>query len=184
MAISLCFPLDELPLLSCGDIVRIQGTVYTARDQAHKRLVESLERGDDLPLSLKGQLIYYCGPTPAREDGLFGSAGPTTSARMDPFTPRLIEAGVVATMGKGPRSEAVREACARHGAVYLLTFGGAGAFLARAIRSQRLVAYPDLGPEAIYELTVEDFPAIVGIDSRGNVLSEGEWLAIQKEKNA
>ncbi|URA10379.1 FumA C-terminus/TtdB family hydratase beta subunit [Thermospira aquatica] len=184
MAISLSFPVEKLPALSCGDVVRIQGTVYTARDQAHKRLVEALKRGEELPFSLKGQLIYYCGPTPPREDGLFGSAGPTTSARMDPFTPRLIEAGVVATMGKGPRSEAVREACAKYGAVYLLTFGGAGAFLARSIRSQRLVAYPDLGAEAIYELVVEDFPAIVGIDARGRVLSEGEWFELQKEKSA
>ncbi|MCX7882155.1 MAG: FumA C-terminus/TtdB family hydratase beta subunit [Brevinematales bacterium] len=169
------FPNEDVSYLQCGEMVLLNGTIYTARDQAHKRLVESLHHNHPLPLPLRGQLLYYCGPTPPREDGLFGSAGPTTSARMDPFTPTLLSAGLTACMGKGPRSPSVQEACAQYGAVYLITFGGAGAFLAKHILSQRLVAYPDLGTEAIYELTVKDFPAIVAIDSRGKTLSEGTW---------
>ena len=173
----LSVPLDETrPSLSCGESVILSGTIYTARDQAHKRLVSALQKGEELPIPLKGQLIYYCGPTPPREDNLFGSAGPTTSARMDPFAPFLYQAGLWATLGKGPRSEEVRKACEMYGGVYFITFRGAGAYLARCIISQELIAYPDLGAEAIYKLTIKDFPAIVGIDSQGNVLPEGEAL--------
>lgn len=170
--IKLTLPIDEasrkvLESLSAGDFVSLTGTIYTARDQAHKRIVEASKRGESLPFEPKGAAIYYCGPTPPREDGLFGSAGPTTSARMDPFAPKLYEAGVAVTIGKGNRAEAVREACAKFGAVYLVTYGGAGAYLASRMKSQRLVAYPDLGAEAVYEIVVEDFPAIVGFDSKG-----------------
>jgi len=182
MKFSLTFPNEHLPRLSCGDMVFINGTIYTARDQAHKRLVESLAGDVPLPIPLKGQLIYYCGPTPPDEHHRFGSAGPTTSARMDPFTPALMDAGLSACMGKGPRSEQVRQACCRNQSLYLITFGGAGAFLAKHILSQRLIAYPELGPEAIYALEVVDFPAIVAIDSEGNALSEGEWITIQEGK--
>ncbi len=181
MAISLQFPTEDISHLKCGQILHLSGLIYTARDQAHKRLAEAIRDQKGLPIPLQGQLIYYCGPTPPREDGLFGSAGPTTSARMDPFTPLLFSAGLTACMGKGPRSEEVRQACMKYKSIYLLTFGGAGAFLAKHITSQRLVAYPDLGTEAIYELTIEEFPAIVAIDSEGKALSEGEWASLQEE---
>jgi fumarate hydratase subunit beta len=170
--IKLTLPIDDnsretLTSLRAGDFVRLSGTIYTARDQAHKRLVEALSRGEALPFDPKGAAIYYCGPTPPREDGLFGSAGPTTSARMDPFAPRLYEAGVAVTIGKGNRADTVREACAKFGAVYLIAYGGAGAYLASRMKSQRVTAYPDLGAEAVYEIVVEDFPAIVGFDTKG-----------------
>lgn len=159
--------LAKLRSIPAGKSVLLRGTLYTARDQAHKRLAAILEKGGKLPFDFRGAAIYYCGPTPPRADGLFGSAGPTTSARMDPFAPRFYEAGVALTMGKGSRSEAVREACAKHGAVYLTTFGGAGALLATKIKSQRVVAFPELGAEAVYELEVEDFPAMVAFDAQG-----------------
>ncbi|MFN4217239.1 MAG: FumA C-terminus/TtdB family hydratase beta subunit [Brevinematales bacterium] len=181
MVISLHFPTDNISHLKCGQILSLSGTIYTARDQAHKRLADAIQNQKDLPIALQKQLIYYCGPTPPREDGLFGSAGPTTSARMDPFTPLLFSAGLTACMGKGPRSEEVRQACIQYKSIYLITFGGAGAFLAKHIISQRLVAYPDLGTEAIYEIIIEEFPAIVAIDSEGKALSEGEWAFLQEE---
>ncbi|MFN3660247.1 MAG: FumA C-terminus/TtdB family hydratase beta subunit [Brevinematales bacterium] len=181
MVISLHFPTENTSHLKCGQMIFLSGTIYTARDQAHKRLVDAIQGQKDLPIPLRGQLLYYCGPTPKREDGLFGSAGPTTSARMDPFTPLLLSKGLTACMGKGPRNEEVRQACAKYKSIYLITFGGAGVFLAKHIISQHLVAYPDLGTEAIYELTVEEFPAIVAIDSEGKALSEGEWASLQEE---
>ncbi len=159
---------ETLRELKAGDHILLSGIIYTARDQAHKRLVGILDRGGELPFEIRGCGIYYCGPTPPREDGLFGSAGPTTSARMDPFAPRLYAAGAALTIGKGGRSEEVRQACAKHGALYLVTYGGAGAYLAARMTSQKLVAFPELGAEAVYEIAVKDFPAIVAFDARGN----------------
>ena len=164
------FPVQDGALLNefhAGDLVKLNGTIYTARDQAHKLMSDLLENGLPLPFDLKGSAIYYCGPTPPREDGLFGSAGPTTSARMDVFTPPLLKLGLKATIGKGNRNKAVQEACRIYHSVYLITFGGAGAYLAKQIIKQRLIAFPDLGAESIYDLETKDFPAIVGYDCFG-----------------
>jgi fumarate hydratase subunit beta len=158
---------EELLQLEAGDMVRLTGIVYTARDQAHKKMIEGIEKGEEPPFDLQNNLIYYCGPTPPREDGLFGSAGPTTSARMDKMTPQLIERGIRGTIGKGERSPDVLEACRKYRAVYLAAFGGTGAYLAKRIKKQELVAYPELGAEAVYKLEVEDFPVIVAVDSKG-----------------
>ncbi len=162
-------PLDAETIadLHAGDQVLISGTLLTARDAAHKRLVEALAAGEPLPVDLRGQVIYYVGPTPARPGLPVGSAGPTTSGRVDPYTPALLDAGVRGMIGKGYRSEAVREAIVRHGAVYFAAVGGTGAYLARRIVAAEVVAYGDLGPEAIYRLVVEDFPAIVVNDRYG-----------------
>lgn len=170
MPLSIQLPLadrDILKTLKAGELVLLTGTLYTARDQAHKRLSEMIQNGQTLPLSLSSTFIYYCGPTPARDDGQFGSAGPTTSARMDPFTPLLLDNGLPGMIGKGARSEAVRKSVMQNKAVYFITFGGAGAYLAKKIKSQKIVAFPEFGTEAIYELNVEDFPVIVGIDNTG-----------------
>ena len=167
------FPIADpvmIRSLSAGDFVKISGTIYTARDQAHKRLLETARSGGKLPIELTGTAIYYCGPTPVREDGLFGSAGPTTASRMDKMAPELYRMGLAASIGKGERSESVRQACVEYTAVYLATFGGAGAYLAKRIVKQELVAYGDLGAEAIYRLVVEDFPAIVGFDTKGGTI--------------
>lgn len=154
--------------LRAGDEVSINGVLYTARDQAHKKIVGLLEKGEPAPFDLAGNMIYYCGPTPQREDGLFGSAGPTTASRMDDFTAPLLNAGIVGTIGKGNRSDKVLNACRETGAVYLVTFGGAGAYLAKRILKQECVAFPELGPEAVYRLEVKDFPAVVAFDPEGN----------------
>ncbi len=156
----------------CGDEVEVYGKIYTARDAAHKRMVEALERGEPLPIDLKGQILYYVGPSPARPGMVIGSAGPTTSLRMDPYTPRLLELGLKAIIGKGYRSKPVREALVQHRAIYLVATSGAGALLSKYIKSARVVAYEDLGPEAIYELQVEAFPAIVINDIYGCDLYE------------
>ncbi len=153
--------------LNCGDQVLVQGTIYGARDAAHHRLAESLTRGEALPLDLNGQIFYYVGPCPAPTGRVIGSAGPTTSGRMDSYTPLLLEHGLKGMIGKGERSPGVVEAMKKHGAVYLATVGGAGAYLARCITASRLRAYSDLGPEALWELTVKDFPCIVAIDCYG-----------------
>ncbi|NPU99810.1 MAG: TRZ/ATZ family protein [Brevinematales bacterium] len=158
---------EELLQLEAGDMVRLTGTLYTARDQAHRKILDGIEHGIEPPFDLKNNLIYYCGPTPPREDGLFGSAGPTTSSRMDKMTPPLIERGIRGTIGKGERSPEVLEACRKYRAVYLAAFGGAGAELAKRIKKQELVAYPELGTEAVYKLEVEDFPVIVAVDTKG-----------------
>jgi fumarate hydratase subunit beta len=158
---------EELLQLEAGDMVRLTGTLYTARDQAHKKILDGIEHGIEPPFDLKNNLIYYCGPTPARGDGLFGSAGPTTSSRMDKMTPPLIERGIRGTIGKGERSPEVLEACRKYRAVYLAAFGGAGAELAKRIKKQELIAYPELGAEAVYKLEVEDFPVIVAVDTKG-----------------
>jgi fumarate hydratase subunit beta len=152
--------------------VLISGTVYAARDAAHKRLVEALDRGERLPFEIKGQTLYYMGPSPARPGQVIGAAGPTTSARMDAYTPRLLAAGLKAMMGKGNRSPAVREALKKYKAVYFVTTGGAGALLAKCIKKAEVIAYEDSGPEAVLRLTVEDFPAIVANDIYGGDLFE------------
>lgn len=149
--------------LKTGDEVKISGTLYIARDQAHKKLIELIKNGIKLPFSLEGQIIYYCGPTPARKGEIIGSAGPTTSKRMDPFTEVLLKHGLKGTIGKGTRSKEVTVAIKKYKAVYFVTYGGAGTYLRQFIVKNELVAYPELGPEAIRKITVKDFPAYVGI---------------------
>jgi len=157
--------------LKVGDQVLISGTIYTARDAAHKRLVFDIKK---LPLNLKDQIIYYCGPTPAMPGRLTGSAGPTTSGRMDHFTEPLLKAGLKGMIGKGPRSKETRDLIRKHKAVYFVATGGAGALLARHIKSSMVVAYPDLGPESIHEFNVLDFPVIVANDIKGrDIFEEG-----------
>src|SRR3989337_3455264 len=156
--------------LRAGDKVLITGVLYTARDAAHKRLIELLDKGENLPFDVKGQLIYYVGPTPAKPGQVIGSAGPTTSGRMDAYTPRLLELGLKGTIGKGQRSEAVIEAMQKNKAVYLAAVGGAAALIAKTIKKAEIIAYEDLGPEAIRRLEVKDFPAIVINDIYGNDL--------------
>lgn len=158
--------------LRAGDFVYIDGTIYTARDAAHKRMIEALEKGETLPIDMDGTVIYYMGPSPAREGRPIGSAGPTTASRMDKYTPTLLDMGMGAMIGKGKRSPEVVDGIVRNGAVYLAAIGGAGALLSKCIRESEIVAYEDLGTEAIRKLTVERFPAIVVIDSEGNNLYE------------
>lgn len=163
---------DIIDELTAGTRVLISGVIYTGRDAAHKRIIESLDRGEELPFDLAGQTIYYAGPSPARPGQVIGSVGPTTSSRMDVFTPRLLAAGMRAMIGKGNRSDAVREAIIQYRGVYLVAVGGAAALIARSIKQVEVVAYEDLGPEAIRRLTVEDFPAIVANDAVGGDLFE------------
>ncbi|OEF95588.1 Fe-S-containing hydro-lyase [Desulfuribacillus alkaliarsenatis] len=161
---------EDVTKLKAGDKVLISGYIYTARDAAHKRLVELLDNGEVLPFDVQGQLIYYVGPTPAKPGQVIGSAGPTTSYRMDPYAPRLIEQGLKGMIGKGSRSQEVRDAMTTHKAVYFAAVGGAAALIARSIKEAEIVAYEDLGAEAIRKLKVEDFPAIVVNDVAGNDL--------------
>ena len=173
-------PLDEATAraLRAGTQVRINGTVYAARDAAHKRLVAALDRGEPLPFDVRGAVIYYVGPTPGAPGQVVGSAGPTTSSRMDSYAPRLLALGLRGMIGKGNRSPEVIEAMKRHGAVYLAATGGAGALLGRCIVAQEIVAYEDLGPEALRRFEVRDFPAIVAIDAEGRTMfAEGEKAA-------
>lgn len=164
---------DELlEKLHAGDDVTITGVIYTARDAAHRRLVAALERGEPLPFDLRGQIIYYVGPTPARPGRIIGSAGPTTSMRIDPFTPPLLEAGLKATIGKGNRGPMVREALKKYKGVYFIAIGGIGALLSKHIKKAEVVAYEDLGTEAIRRLEVEDFPVIVANDIYGGDIFE------------
>ena len=163
---------EEAMTLKAGDYVYITGTIYTARDAAHKRMQETLEKGEPLPMEMKNNVIYYMGPSPAREGRPIGSAGPTTASRMDKYAPKLLDLGLTGMIGKGKRSEVVREAIIRNGAVYFAAVGGAGALLSRSILSSRVIAYDDLGTEAIRRLEVKDFPVIVVIDSEGNNLYE------------
>ena len=162
---------DALSLKS-GDYVYITGTIYTARDAAHKRMQEALDRGEALPIDLKQNIIYYMGPSPAREGRPIGSAGPTTASRMDRYTPQLLDLGLGGMIGKGKRSPEVIEGIQRNGAVYFAAVGGAGALLSKCITKSEVIAYNDLGTEAVRRLTVENFPAIVVIDSEGNNLYE------------
>lgn len=167
-------PIDTeaVEKLTVGTRVLISGVIYTARDAAHQRLVKALEKGEKLPFDLSGQTLYYTGPSPAKPGQVIGAAGPTTSSRMDAYTPRLIAAGIRAMIGKGSRSPEVKESIKKYQAVYFTTIGGAGALLARSIKQAETVAYEDLGPEAILRLTVEDFPAIVANDVHGGDLFE------------
>jgi len=163
-------PLSEADVRSikAGDEVLITGVIYGARDMAHKRLCEAIEAGDELPFELEGSVIYFVGPTPARPGRVIGAAGPTTSSRMDAFNPRLFANGLKATIGKGYRNDEVRQALKTYGAVHLSTIGGAGALLSKHIVSAEVIAYEELGTEAIRKLEVVDFPAIVAYDSYGN----------------
>jgi len=161
---------EDVETLKIGDRVLINGIIYTGRDAAHKRLFGLLKEGKSLPLDIKGQIIYYVGPTPAKPGQVFGSAGPTTSYRMDAYSPILIERGLKGMIGKGMRSEAVKEAMKKHKAVYFAATGGAGALLGKRVRKAEIVAYEDLGPEAIRRLVVDDLPVIVVNDVRGNDL--------------
>lgn len=158
--------------LHCGDYVYITGTVYVARDAAHKRMMEAIARGETLPINIKNATIYYMGPSPAREGKPIGSAGPTTATRMDKYAPTLLDLGEKAMIGKGKRSKEVVDAIIRNKAVYLAAVGGAGALLSKCIKKSEVVCYDDLGAEAIRKIEVEDFPAIVVIDTEGNNLYE------------
>lgn len=167
-------PLSENDVrrLKAGDRVLISGPIYTARDAAHKRLIEALAEGQKLPFDLEGQVIYYVGPCPAKPGQALGSCGPTTSGRMDPYAPTLIAKGLRGMIGKGSRVPAVVEAMRRYGAVYFAAIGGAGALAAKTVKKSEMVAYEDLGPEAIRRLEVEDFPAVVCVDAQGSDLYE------------
>ena len=158
--------------LRAGDYVYLTGTIYSARDAAHKRLTESLSKGEKLPLPLENEIIYYLGPTPARPGQVIGSAGPTTASRMDKYAPALLDLGQTGMIGKGRRSEAVIASMKKNSAVYFAAVGGAGALLSKCIKKAEVIAYEDLGAEAIYKLEVEDFPVIVVIDCDGNNLYE------------
>lgn len=169
---------ESLAELKAGDQVLLTGVIYTARDAAHRRFIEAVERGEVPPVDLKGQTLYYVGPTPPRPGQVIGSAGPTTAYRMDPFTTKMLELGVKAAIGKGGRSKEVREAFVEHRAVYFGAIGGSGALLSGTIKKVDVVAYEDLGTEAIRRLEVEEFPAIVVNDIYGNDLLEqgrAEW---------
>lgn len=163
---------EEIENLRSGDSVYITGTIYTARDAAHKRMYEALAAGEKLPIDIADNIIYYMGPSPAREGRVIGSAGPTTSSRMDKYTPALLDLGMGGMIGKGKRSEEVQTSIVKNKSIYFAAIGGAGALLSRAIKSAKVVAYEDLGTEAIHELIVEEFPAIVVIDSEGHNLYE------------
>ncbi len=166
------FVKEETEQLRSGDYVYITGTIYTARDAAHKRMYEAILEGKETPIALEGNVLYYMGPSPAREGRPIGSAGPTTSSRMDKYAPLMMDKGIKGMIGKGRRSQDVMDAIVRNGAVYFAAVGGAGALLSKAIKSAEVVAYDDLGTEAIRKLEVENLPAIVVIDSLGNYLYE------------
>lgn len=162
---------DEVIMsLKAGDNVLINGVIFTARDAAHKKMVELMDRGEELPVDLQGQIIYYVGPTPAKPGQAIGSAGPTTSGRMDAYTPKMLDKGMKACIGKGLRNQAVRDALVKYKGVYLAAVGGAGALLSKKIKKSDVVAYPELGAEAIRRLEVEDFPVTVINDAYGNDL--------------
>lgn len=173
--------------LKSGDTVLLSGTIYTARDAAHKRLCEALERGETLPLNLQNAVIYYAGPTPARPGEVIGSCGPTTSGRMDAYAPTLMRQGVIGMIGKGARSAQVVEAMKECGAVYFAAIGGAGAVMASCVKQAEVVCYDDLGSEAVRRLTVENMPLTVILDSEGHNLYEdgpAQYLAAQKQEEA
>jgi len=181
--IRLTTPLAEKDLekLKIGDKVLLNGIIYTGRDAAHKRLFDLIQKGKDLPIDIRGQVIYYVGPSPAKPGQAIGSAGPTTSYRMDDFSPKLMELGLKVMIGKGNRSKEVVAAMKRYKAVYLGATGGAGALIAKSIKKADIVAYEDLGPEAIRRLEVEDFPAVVINDTRGNDLYQEGASKYRKE---
>ncbi|MBO4881934.1 MAG: Fe-S-containing hydro-lyase [Lachnospiraceae bacterium] len=168
--ISMPLSKEDALSLNCGDYVYLTGTIYTARDAAHKRMYEALRKGEALPIDIKGQTIYYMGPSPAREGRPIGSAGPTTASRMDKYAPELLDLGLIGMIGKGKRTQEVKDAMIRNGAVYFAAVGGAGALLSKCIISSEVVAYDDLGTEAIRKLEVKDLPVIVVIDHTGKDL--------------
>ncbi len=172
---------EDAKSLKAGDMVFLNGIIYTARDAAHKRMYETLQKGETLPMELKNNIIYYMGPSPAREGRPIGSAGPTTASRMDKYTPALLDLGLGAMVGKGKRSPEVKDAIVRNGSVYMAAIGGAGALLSKSIVASEVIAYDDLGTEAIRKLTVKNFPAIVVIDSEGNNLYEMSVLEYKKQ---
>ena len=171
---------EDLTELRAGDEILLTGVIYTARDAAHKRMVEALEENSEIPFDLRGQVIYFTGPSPAKPGYVIGSAGPTTSYRMDPYSPRLIEAGLKGMIGKGSRSQAVREAMKRYKAVYFAAIGGAGALISKTIRKAEVIAYPNLGTEAIRRLEVEDFPVTVINDIHGGDLYQEGKIKYRK----
>ena len=166
------FTKEAAKALIAGDEVLITGTIYAARDAAHKRMLEDLAAGGELPFPVRDAIVYYAGPTPAKPGRPIGSAGPTTSYRMDAYTEKLLELGLSGMIGKGRRSDAVAAAIAKSGAVYFAAIGGAGALIASCVRASEVVAYPELGPEAVMRLEVVDFPALVVLDTRGGILYE------------
>lgn len=170
--ISVPLTAETAASLRAGDYVYLTGTIYTARDAAHKRMFEALERGEQLPFNMENNVIYYMGPSPARTGRPIGSAGPTTASRMDKYAPSLLDLGLKGMIGKGKRSQSVKDAIIRNGAIYFAAVGGAGALLSRAIVSSEVIAYDDLGTEAIRKLVVKNFPVIVVMDSQGNNLYE------------
>ncbi|MEA3453627.1 MAG: Fe-S-containing hydro-lyase [Candidatus Caldatribacteriota bacterium] len=171
---------DIIAELKAGDSVLITGFIFTARDAAHKRLIELIKKGQDLPMEINGQIIYYVGPSPAKPGYPCGSAGPTTSYRMDPYTPSLLDRGLKGMIGKGLRSKKVVNSMKKNKAIYFAAVGGAAALIAQSIKKSEIVAYKELGPEAIFRFYVEDFPVIVAIDSAGNNLYETEPLKYKK----
>ncbi|GAB6155626.1 Fe-S-containing hydro-lyase [Desulfosporosinus burensis] len=173
---------EKLRGLKAGDNVLLNGIIYTGRDAAHKKMVEALEQGQDLPFEMNDQIIYFVGPTPAKEGQVIGSAGPTTSGRMDAYSPKLIPKGLTGMIGKGLRSPEVIEAMKKHGAVYFGAIGGAGALIAKRIVSAEVIAYPELGPEAVRRLVVKDFPVMVIIDHEGNNLYESGKALYKRHK--
>lgn len=165
---------EQILSLKAGDTVSITGTIYTARDAAHKKMIDALEKGEELPIETNNTIVYYVGPTPAKPGEVIGSAGPTSSYRMDPYAVTLMEKGVKITIGKGPRSDEFKSELIKHGGVYLSAIGGAAALISKSIKKADVVAYPELGAEAIYKLEVENFTAFVTYDSVGNdLLAEG-----------
>lgn len=175
---------EDLAPLRAGDRVLLSGVLYTGRDAAHRRLAEALGRGEPLPVDLRGQAIYYVGPCPAPPGFPVGSCGPTTSGRVDAYTPLMLEQGLMAMIGKGFRTQEVVQAMVRHGAVYFSATGGAGALIARRVTACEVVAYGDLGAEAIHRMQVEDFPLVVAIDSLGVSLYEEGPKAYRREAGA
>ncbi len=179
--ITVPFSSDEAASLRAGDYVYLTGTIYTARDAAHKRMYETLERGERLPFEMKDNVIYYMGPSPAREGRPIGSAGPTTASRMDKYAPALLNLGLRGMIGKGKRQQTVKDAMVSNGAIYFAAVGGAGALLSRAIIASEVIAYEDLGTEAVRRLEVRDFPAIVVMDALGNDLYETAARQYQRD---
>ena len=188
MEIHINLPLKETDIrqFKAGDFVYLTGVIYTARDAAHKRMKEALDRGEQLPIEIEGSVIYYMGPSPAREGKVIGSAGPTTSSRMDRYVPQLLDLGMKGMIGKGKRSQEVIDAIVKNQGVYFAAIGGAGALLSKCIKEARVVAYEDLGTEAIRKLYVEEFPVIVAIDANGTDLYNNgalfAYIQINKRK--
>lgn len=181
MKITLPLTKEKVMTLRAGDSCMLSGVIYTARDAAHKRLCEAIDRREELPLDLQEATIYFVGPAPAKPGAVIGSAGPTTSYRMDAYSPKLMELGQTGMIGKGKRDETVVNAMKKHGAIYFGAIGGCGALLAKCIKECAVIAYEDLGPEAIHRLVVEDFPVTVIIDAYGNNLYESGPAAYRKE---